>query len=69
MASKIIGTGGYLPEKIITNFDLEQSLDTSDEWIKSRTGITQRHIAATSEFTSHMGYNAALQAITKAQIQ
>jgi len=69
MASKIIGTGGYLPEKIVTNFDLEKSIDTSDEWIKSRTGITQRHIAATDEFTSHLGYNAALQAIASAQIQ
>ena len=69
MASKIIGTGGYLPEKIVTNFDLEKSIDTSDEWIKSRTGITQRHIAAADEFTSHLGYNAALQAISSAQIQ
>ena len=69
MASKIIGTGGYLPEKVVTNFDLEKSIDTSDEWIKSRTGITQRHIAATDEFTSHLGYNAALQAIASAQIQ
>jgi 3-oxoacyl-[acyl-carrier-protein] synthase-3 len=52
MASKIIGTGGYLPEKIVSNFDLEKSTDTTDEWIRSRTGITQRHIAANDEFTS-----------------
>lgn len=68
MASKIIGTGGYLPEKIVTNFDLEKSIDTSDEWIRSRTGITQRHIAASDEFTSHLGYKAALAAINSAGI-
>lgn len=68
MASKIIGTGGYLPEQIVTNLDLEQSIDTSDEWIRSRTGITQRHIAADDEFTSHLGYKAALNAINNAGI-
>ncbi len=68
MASKIIGTGGYLPEKIVSNFDLENSIDTSDEWIKSRTGIAQRHIAAADEFTSHLGYKAALSAIDSAGI-
>lgn len=68
MASKIIGTGGYLPEKIVTNLDLEKSIDTSDEWIKSRTGVTQRHIAAIDEFTSHLGYKAALKAINSANI-
>ena len=68
MASKIIGTGGYLPERIVSNFDLEKSIDTTDEWIKSRTGITQRHIAATDEFTSHLGYKAALDALNSAKI-
>lgn len=68
MSSKIIGTGGYLPEKIVTNFDLAQSIDTNDEWIRSRTGIAQRHIAANDEFTSHLGYNAALAAINSAGI-
>ena len=63
MASKIISTGGYLPEKVVTNLDLEGSIDTTDEWIRSRTGIAQRHIAAEGEFTSHLGYNAALVAI------
>ena len=68
MASKIIGTGGYLPEKILTNFDLEKSIDTTDEWIKSRTGITQRHIAAVDEFTSHLGYKDSLDDINSANI-
>lgn len=68
MASKIIGTGGYLPEKIVSNSDLALVIDTSDEWIKTRTGITQRHIAASDEFTSHLGYNAALEAIKNASI-
>ncbi len=68
MASKIIGTGGYLPEKIVSNFDLEKSTDTTDEWIRSRTGITQRHIAANDEFTSHLGYKAALEALNIARI-
>lgn len=66
--SKIIGVGGYLPEKLVTNFDLEKTIDTSDEWIKSRTGIAQRHIAAEDEFTSHLGYKAALAAISNANI-
>ncbi|MEN3352014.1 MAG: 3-oxoacyl-[acyl-carrier-protein] synthase, partial [Betaproteobacteria bacterium] len=44
--SRISGTGSYLPEKVLTNRDLEQIVDTSDEWIYTRTGIRQRHIAA-----------------------
>jgi 3-oxoacyl-[acyl-carrier-protein] synthase-3 len=44
--SRIIGTGRYLPEKILTNSDLEKMVDTSDEWIRSRTGVERRHIAA-----------------------
>lgn len=63
MASRIIGCGGYLPEKILTNQDLERSIDTSDEWIQSRTGITQRHIAAAGEYSSHLAHKAALEAI------
>ncbi len=69
MASKIIGTGGYLPQKIVTNSDLADSIDTSDEWIRNRTGITQRHIAADDEYTSHLGYKAALEAIKNAGIE
>jgi len=68
MASKIIGSGGYLPEKILTNQDLAKSIDTSDEWIRSRTGITQRHIAAEDEYSSHMAHKAALAAIKDAGI-
>tara|TARA_B110000503_G_scaffold92049_1_gene138884 strand:+ start:35 stop:991 length:957 start_codon:yes stop_codon:yes gene_type:complete len=68
MASKIIGSGGYLPEKILTNQDLAKSIDTSDEWIRSRTGITQRHIAAKDEYSSHMAHKAAIAAIKDAGI-
>ena len=68
MASKIIGCGGYLPEKVLTNDDLAKFIDTSDEWIRTRTGIRQRHIAAEGEFTSHMAHKAALAAIKDANI-
>ncbi len=66
MYSRIIGTGSYLPEKILTNFDLEKMVDTSDEWIRSRTGIEERHIAADDEATSDLAYHAALAAIENA---
>jgi len=68
MASKIIGSGGYLPQQIVTNDELAKSIDTSDEWIRSRTGIAQRHIAAKDEYTSHMAHKAALAAINDATI-
>lgn len=68
MASKIIGYGGYLPDKIVTNHDLEKLINTSEEWIRSRTGITKRHIAAPEEFSSHMAFAAAKAAIFNAQI-
>ena len=51
---KISGTGSYLPEKILSNSDLEKIVDTSDEWIISRTGIKERHIAAENEKTSDL---------------
>jgi 3-oxoacyl-[acyl-carrier-protein] synthase III len=66
MYSRIIGTGSYLPEKILTNFDLEKMVDTSDEWIRSRTGIEERHIASDDEATSDLAYRAALAAIENA---
>jgi 3-oxoacyl-[acyl-carrier-protein] synthase III len=66
MYSRIIGTGSYLPEKILTNFDLEKMVETSDEWIRSRTGIEQRHIAGDDEATSDLAYRAALAAIESA---
>ena len=60
--SRIIGTGGYLPEKILTNADLENMVDTSDEWIVARTGIKERHIAAEGETTCDMAFEASRQA-------
>lgn len=68
MTSKIIGCGGYLPKKALSNKELEKSINTSDEWIKSRTGIAQRHIAAENEYSSHMGHKAALEATKDAKI-
>lgn len=62
----ITGWGMYAPEQIMTNFDLEKMVDTSDEWITSRTGIRQRHIAAREETTSSMGAAAARRAIARA---
>ena len=66
--SKIIGTGSYLPKKILTNKDLEASLDTTDDWITSRTGIKERHIADPNENTSDLAYEASLEAIKSANI-
>lgn len=66
--SKIIGTGSYLPKKILTNHDLESVVDTSDSWIRSRTGIEQRHIAAENEMASDLAINACLKAIESADI-
>ncbi|MEP9353411.1 beta-ketoacyl-ACP synthase III [Xanthobacter sp. KR7-65] len=57
------GTGSYLPERVLTNADLAQRIDTSDEWIVQRTGIRQRHIAAEGEFTSHLAVKAAERAL------
>ncbi|MCK4421067.1 ketoacyl-ACP synthase III [candidate division WOR-3 bacterium] len=65
---KITGTGSYLPEKVLTNFDLEKVMDTSDEWIRTRTGIRERHIAADDEATSDMVAKAAKKAIESAGI-
>jgi 3-oxoacyl-[acyl-carrier-protein] synthase-3 len=67
--SRIAGTGSYLPEKILTNADLERMVDTTDEWIFTRTGIRERHIAAEGEFTSDLSTQAARQAIKVAGIQ
>ena len=63
MYSRIIGTGSYLPQKVLTNKDLESLVDTTDEWIVERTGIKQRHIAADNESTSSMAINASIDAI------
>ena len=66
--SKIIGTGSYLPKKILTNQDLESIVDTNDSWIRTRTGIEQRHIAADNEMASDLAVNACLKAIESADI-
>ncbi|HDQ25422.1 MAG TPA: 3-oxoacyl-ACP synthase, partial [bacterium] len=65
----IIGTGHYVPEKVLTNFDLEKMVDTSDEWIRTRSGIEERRIAAPDEFTSDLGVKAAEQAVENAGIK
>lgn len=66
--SRIVGTGSYLPEKILTNADLERMVDTTDEWIFARTGIRERHIAADGEFTSDLALRASRRAIDAAGI-
>jgi len=65
----IAGTGSYLPEKVMTNKDLESIVDTSDEWITSRTGIKSRHIAAEGENTSDLATEAAKNALENAGIE
>ena len=66
--SRITGTGGYLPAKILTNRDLEQMVETSDEWIYTRTGIRERHIAADNEQASDLALHASRRAISAAGI-
>lgn len=66
--SKIAGCGSYLPEKVVTNDDLAKMVDTSDEWIKSRSGIEKRHIAEDGEMTSHLAIKAAERALDHAGI-
>jgi 3-oxoacyl-[acyl-carrier-protein] synthase III len=68
MYSRIVGTGAYLPEKVLTNFDLEKMMDTTAEWIRSRTGIERRHIAADGETTVDLAEKAARRAIEAAGI-
>ena len=64
----IIGTGSYVPERVLTNADLSRIVDTSDEWITTRTGIKERRIAAKGEDTSDMAAKAALKALEQAKI-
>ena len=68
MYSRIIGTGSYLPEKVLTNYDLEKIVDTSHDWIVSRSGIHERHVAADNELTSDLALQASLRAIEAAGI-
>ena len=69
MYSKIIGTGSYLPAKVLTNFDLEKIVDTSHDWIVSRSGIHERHFAADNELSSDLALQASLRAIEAAGIR
>jgi 3-oxoacyl-[acyl-carrier-protein] synthase-3 len=67
--SRIAGTGSYLPEKVLTNFDLEKMMDTSDQWIRERTGIERRHIAAAGETTVDLAERAARAALDAAGVR
>ncbi|MCC6473958.1 MAG: ketoacyl-ACP synthase III [Burkholderiales bacterium] len=68
MFSRIAGTGAYLPERVVTNEELARTLDTSDEWIRSRTGIRQRHIAADGQSASDLAVHAARAALEAAGV-
>ena len=64
----VLGCGAYLPEKVLTNKDLAEFVDTSDEWVVERTGISQRHIAADGELTSDLALAASHAALERAQV-
>jgi len=66
--ARIAGIGSYLPEKVVSNKDLEKTMDTSDEWIRERTGIKRRHIAADDETTASLGLEAARRAMADAGV-
>src|ERR1700723_2585226 len=68
MYARIAGTGSYLPEKILTNAQLEKLVDTSDEWIRTRTGIEQRHVAAEGETTTDLAEHASRRAMQDAGV-
>lgn len=68
MYSRIVGTGSYLPEKVLTNHDLERMVDTSHDWIVSRTGIVERHIAADNEMASDLALKASRKAMEAAKV-
>jgi len=67
--ARIAGTGSYLPEKVLTNDDLAKIVDTSDEWIATRTGIRERHVAAEGETTGDLAYQAAIRAMQAAGVE
>ena len=67
--SRILGTGAYAPERVLTNHDLEKLVDTSDAWITERTGIKQRHIARDDETASDMALVAARRALEIAGLE
>ena len=68
MRSAILGTGSYVPDKVLTNFDLEKMVDTSDEWIRTRTGIVERRIADENTPSSELALRAAKKALEMAQL-
>ena len=68
MGIQILGIGSYVPEKVLTNSDLEKMVDTTDEWIKSRTGIEQRRIASDEQATSDLAYEASVKALEAANM-
>src|SRR5205085_7266847 len=67
--SRIVGTGSYLPPRVMTNHDFAARLETSDAWIRSRTGIVQRHIADESQTSSDLALEAARQALKAADVK
>lgn len=69
MNAGVLGIGRYVPERVLTNFDLEKIVDTSDEWIRTRTGIEERRIADDQTEASHMAFNAAQEALNDAGIE
>ncbi len=69
LSAKIIATGSYVPERVLTNFDLEKMVDTSDEWIMERSGIRERRIASEKEAASDLAYEAAKAAFKRANIK
>jgi 3-oxoacyl-[acyl-carrier-protein] synthase-3 len=66
---RIAGTGSYLPERVLSNFDLEEMLDTSDEWIRKRTGISERRLARPEQAASDLASEAAIRALTQAEME
>ncbi|PRS04452.1 beta-ketoacyl-ACP synthase III [Bacillus halotolerans] len=68
MKAGILGVGRYIPEKVLTNHDLEKMVETSDEWIRTRTGIEERRIAADDVYSSHMAVAAAKKALEQAEV-
>ena len=67
--ARIIATGSALPERVVTNAELEKLVETSDEWIRTRTGIRERRVASAEETTGELGYRAALQALERAGVK
>jgi 3-oxoacyl-[acyl-carrier-protein] synthase-3 len=65
----IIGTGSYVPERVLTNFDLEKMVDTTDEWIFTRTGIRERRIVSEGQVTSDLGAEACRRALADAKVR